>query len=327
MTRRPDAVRRRALLALPAFVGLTAATQRARAQVWPSRPVLLVVGSGAGGINDIIARTLADQMTGTLRQRVVVENRPGAGTTLAVQSVIRADPDGHTLLVNGSSHAVIAPLYPTAGIDVLKDLDSVTKLAIVPLVMAIHRSVPATDYASLVDWLKANPGRMTFGTNGVGSGAYLAAALFQRMAGVELEHVPYRTTPQALTDLNAGRIGMMVDTHTLLGPHIAEGTLRGIAATTIRRSSILPDLPTFDELGLRGYDASSWTGLYAPRGTPGTVVQRVTEAVRAAIADPAVAQRFQQQGIIPPTELGPAYLSSYLARDVAKWAPILINPR
>jgi len=312
------------LVAFAALALSVAAGGSAQAE-YPEKPVLLIVGSGAGGVNDIIARIYAEHMTKTMGQQVLVENRPGAGTTIAVSAVMKAAPDGYTMLVNGSSHGVISALYPQSGIDVVRDLDSVSMMAVVPLILAIHKSVPGDDYKSFVSYLKANPDKLSFGTNGAGSGAHLAGELFKRMADVSFVHVPYRTTPQALNDMLSGQIGLMIDTHTLLGPHIKAGTLKGIAATTVKRSSILPDLPTFDEMGLRGYDASSWTSMYAPKGTPKAIVDRLNRAIEAALADKAVIDRFEQLGIIGPTATGPEHLTAYLKQDIKKWSEILAS--
>jgi tripartite-type tricarboxylate transporter receptor subunit TctC len=290
---------------------------------YPDRPVRLIVGSGAGGVNDIIARVLAEKMSTTLGQPIVVENRPGGGTTIAVNEVKRASPDGYMLLANGSSHSVIGPLFPQSGIDVLKDLDSVSMLAVVPLIMVVNHTVPVKNFDQLIAYLKAHPGKLEFGSNGEGSGAYLASELFKKMAGVDFLQVPYRTTPMALSDLMAGRIALMIDTQTLLGPYIKAGTLIGIATTTIERSSIIPDLPTFDEKGLKGYEASSWTGLYAPKGTPQAVIDKLAAAVSQALADPVIIKKFADLGIIPPKQTGPAYQSAYLKQDVEKWQPVL----
>lgn len=311
-------------VALAATMLLTGTNARAD---YPDKPVLILVGSGAGGVNDVIIRILAEHMTRTLGQQVVVENRPGAGTTVAVAAVKKAAPDGYTLLVNGSSHGVIGSLYPQSGIDVIQDLDSVSMLAVVPLVMVVHQSVPANNFEEFVAYLKQNPNKLAFGTNGAGSGAHLAGELFKKMAQVEFSHVPYRTTPQALNDLLSGQIGLMIDTQTLLGPHIKAGTLRGMAATTTERSSILPDLPTFDEKGLKGYDASSWTSMYAPKGTPKEIVDKLNGAINAALSDPALIARFAQLGIIPPKQTGAEFLTAYLKQDIAKWSEILATAK
>lgn len=205
----------------------------------------------------------------------------------------------------------------------MRDLESVTIMGVVRLILAVHTSITATDYKSFVAYVKTNPGKVKFGTNGVGSGAHLAGELFKRMAGVNFVHIPYRTTPQTLNDLQFGQIGMMVGTHTLLGPYITAVTFKGIAATTVKRSSILPDLPTFDEMGLKEYDASSWTSMYAPKGTPKAIIDRLNRAASTALADRKVLKRFEQLGIIALREMGTSYLSTYLQQDIRKWSEIL----
>ncbi|MCJ8144002.1 tripartite tricarboxylate transporter substrate binding protein [Ancylobacter sp. A5.8] len=290
---------------------------------YPTRPITMIVGSGAGGINDLIARILGEHMSRTLGQPVVVENQPGGGSTIAISQVAKATPDGYTLLVNGSVHSVVGELYPKSGIDVQKDLESVSLLAGVPLILTVAKALPITDFASLVAYAKEHPNQLTFGSNGRGSGAHLAAELVKSMAGVQFKHIPYRTTPQALNDLLTGRISIMLGTVTMFSPHIDSGEVRPIAVSTGERSALVPNVPTFDELGLKGYEASSWTALYAPKGTPPEIIARINTGIAAALADEEVKKRFVQLGLIAPPELGPKYLTSYLDKDIARWSTVL----
>lgn len=301
---------------------LTLAAGLAHAQ-YPTKPITLVVGSGAGGINDLIARVLGEQMTKTLGQPFVVDNQPGGGSTIAIGQVSKAAPDGYTLLVNGSVHSVVGELYPKAHVDVLKDVQSVSMLAGAPLVLTVHKSLPITDFKTLVEYSKANPNKLTFGSNGRGSGAHLAAELVKKMAGVEFKHIPYRTTPQALNDLLTGRISIMLGTATMFAPHIQSGVVHGIGATTLERAAIIGDIPTFNELGLKDFEASSWTALYAPPGTPAPIVARLNAALKVALDDPGVKEKFVQLGLIEPTTLGPDYLTKYITEDIARWSAVL----
>lgn len=290
---------------------------------YPTRPITVLVGSGAGGINDLIARILGEHMSKTLGQPLVIENQPGGGSTIAISQVAKADPDGYTLLVNGSVHSVVGELYPKSGIDVEKDLQSVSLLAGVPLILTVVKTLPITDFNSLVAYAKEHPNQLTFGSNGRGSGAHLAAELVKSMAGVQFKHIPYRTTPQALNDLLTGRISIMLGTVTMFAPHIQSGEVRPIAVSTSERSALVPDVPTFNELGLKGYEASSWTALYAPKGTPAAVIDRLNVAIKAALEDEGVKKRFVQLGLIAPPELGATYLTTYINKDIARWASVL----
>jgi tripartite-type tricarboxylate transporter receptor subunit TctC len=301
---------------------LVAAPARAE-DPYPTRPIHVVVPFAAGGVIDVVTRVVAEHMAGALKQPLVIDNRPGAGSTIGASAVAKAAPDGYTLLVNGAAHSVIPALYPQANFDVTKDFEPVSILGRVPFVLAVHPSLPATGYASFIAYLKSNPGKVDFGSTGAGSAAHLSSELLKHMAGVEFEHIPYRGTPAVVTDLLAGRIGFMIDAQNLLATHIQSGALRGFAVTTLKRSSLLPALPTFDELGLKGYDSSSWQAMYAPAKTPRPIIDRLAASIAAALADPAVLDRFRSLGIERPDDLGPEKLDAYFNAEMAKWGPII----
>jgi tripartite-type tricarboxylate transporter receptor subunit TctC len=305
---------------LAALLFTTAAGAQER---WPQRPVRVVVAFAAGGAIDVVTRIVAEHMT-TLGQPLVVDNRPGAGSVIAAEAVAKAAPDGYTLLVNGAAQSVIPALYPTASVDIEKDFAPVSLLGRVPFVLTLNpRIVAAEDYPGFIRYLKAHPGAVNFSSSGPGSGAHLASELFRRMAQVEFVHVPYRGTPAATNGLLAGEVGFMIDAQNLLAPHIKAGTLRGIAATSLKRTHLLPDLPTFDELGMAGYEASSWQGMYAPAKTPPAIVEKLAGAVAAAVADPGVQARLAQVGVEIPTDLGPEHLAGYLASETRKWGAVI----
>jgi tripartite-type tricarboxylate transporter receptor subunit TctC len=319
-----QSVRRITAILAIVLLGCVCSLEHARAE-YPDRPITFVVGAGAGGLNDIVARLYAEHMAQTLGQPIVVKDIPGAGTTRAVSAVTEASPDGYTVLVNGSPHSVIAALYPETKIDVLNDLDSVSMLAYVPLVLAVNKSVPADDLPSLITYLKANPDKLSFGTIGVGSGAYMAMELFRRMSHVDLVHVPYRTTPEALDGLLQGQVDMMFDIYALLGSYIKSGVLKPIAVSTLKRSQTFPDIPTFDEMGVKGFDASGWTGMYITKGTPKAIIDQLSHAVAVAAADPDLIKHLTLLGIEPPLGMGPDFLTEYLRQDVKKWTDVLSN--
>ena len=305
---------------LSAFMLLIALSAPAAA-VYPERNITFICASGAGGIVDVTTRIVADHMAKTLGRSIVVQNEPGAGNTLAIGAVIKAPPDGYTALTLGPSAGVVGELYPKFSGDMQRDLQPVSVIGITPLVLLLHKDVPATDYASLVTYLKAHPNELTTGSNGRGSAGHLAGELFKKMAGVEIRYIPYRTTPQAQADLIGGRLSMMF--LSTLTDSIRAGTLRPIAVTTLERWNLFPDVPTFDELGLKGYEATTWVSMYLPKGAPQEVAEKLNAAVQAALADPAVLERLERAGVIAPRNTGPEFLSKYLKSEIEKWGEIL----
>lgn len=314
-------VSRRAILAaaaLPPVLPLSARAQPA----WPSRPIRLVVPFAAGGIIDVVARLVAEPLQRELGQTIVVENLPGAGSTIGVRSVVRAAPDGYTLLLNGAAHTVIPALYPDAGFDSVEDLVPVALVGDQSFLVCVHPGVPATDMPSLLAWLKQRRGEATFGTTGIGAASHLAGELLKTMADVDFTVVTYRGTPAAVTDFIAGRVDMMIDSQTLLAPFVQDGKARALAVTTTRRSRILPGLPTLEETGLAGYRASSFQALYAPARTPEPIVHALSAAVLKVLADPAVQRGFAERGVDPmPGDSAAA--ATFLRGEREKWLPIL----
>jgi tripartite-type tricarboxylate transporter receptor subunit TctC len=303
------------------LAGALALALRPAAAAYPERYITIICASGAGGIVDVTTRILAEHMSRTLGRNVVVQNEPGAGSTLAIAAVAKAPPDGYTVLTIGPGVSVVAELYPNVSVDVRRDLQPVSIMGAVPMVLLTHKDVPVTDYASLVAYLKAHPGELTTGSNGRGSAGHLAGALFKKMAGVDIRYIPYRTTPQAQTDLLAGRLSMMW--LSSLSDHSQIGTVHPIAVSTLERWKQFPDTPTFDQLGLKGYEATTWISMYLPKGAPREISDRLTAALDAALADPALRERLDQAGIVAPRSTGPDFLDQYLRREIDKWADIL----
>ncbi len=305
---------------IAALVAMAAATAPAAA-IYPERNITIICASGAGGIVDVTTRIIADHMSKTLGRTLVVQNEPGAGSTLAIAALAKAAPDGYTVLTIGPGVGVAAELYPKSGVDMLRDARPVSVVGVAPMVLLVHKDVPVTDYASLVAYLKAHPNELSTGSNGRGSAGHLAGALFKKMAGVDIRYVPYRTTPQAQTDLIGGRLSMMW--LSTLTDYIRAGTLRPIAVTTLERWKLFPDVPTFDELGLKGYEATTWISMYVPKGAPKEAIDKLTSALDAALADPSVRARLDQVGVIAPRTTGPDFLEKYLKLEIGKWAEIL----
>jgi tripartite-type tricarboxylate transporter receptor subunit TctC len=307
----------RLLAVLAALVTLSAPASAA----YPERTITIICASGAGGIVDVTTRIIADHMSKTLGRTIVVQNEPGAGNTIAIGAVAKAAPDGYTVLTLGPSAGVVGELYPKFSGDMQRDLQPVSIIGITPLVLLVHKDVPASDYASLVSYLKAHPNELTTASNGRGSAGHLAGELFKKMAGVEIRYIPYRTTPQAQADLIGGRLSMMF--LSTLTDSIRAGTLRPIAVTTTERWNLFPDVPTFDELGLKGYEATTWVSMYLPKGAPPEVADKLNAAIEAALTDPAVRQRLDQVGVLAPRHRGPDFLARYLKLEIDKWGEIL----
>jgi tripartite-type tricarboxylate transporter receptor subunit TctC len=305
-------------LALSLSLGLG---PRPATAAYPERYITIICASGAGGIVDVTTRILAEHMSRTLGRTVVVQNEPGAGSTLAIGAVAKAAPDGYTVLTIGPGVSVVAELYPNASVDVRRDLQPVSVMGVAPMVLLAHKDLPVSDYSSLLAYLKAHPNELTTGSNGRGSAGHLAGALFKTMAGVDIRYIPYRTTPQAQTDLIGGRLSMMW--LSTLTDHIQAGTLHPIAVTTLERWKQFPDTPTFDELGLKGYEATTWISMYLPKGASREVTDKLAAALDAALADPALRERLDQVGVLAPHSTGPGFLETYLKREIDKWADIL----
>jgi tripartite-type tricarboxylate transporter receptor subunit TctC len=280
------------------------------------------VAYGAGGAIDVVARIVAEGMATTLGKPVVVENKPGASGTIAADAVARSAPDGYTLLVTGTAHAVMKVLHPEATVDAKRDFLPVSHLGNMPFVLAVTPQFPAKDFPGFLAYLKANPGKANFGSAGPGSSSDLAVLLFAKMTGLDFVRVQYRSTPAAMNDLVAGQISFMLDSQNVLAPQVQAGALRGLAIGTNQRSRLLPDLKTLDELGLTGFDASSWQAMLAPAKTPPAIIERLSTAVAAAVADPSVQKKYLDLGYNLPPQVGPAALDAFLTRETEKWAPL-----
>src|SRR5437763_5085050 len=294
----------------------------AAAQPYPSRPVKIVVPATPGGAIDLIARALAEKMSGALGQPVIVENKPGAANNLGTESVAKSAPDGYTLLIVASSHATNKHLYKNLPYDPVKDFEPVVYTHVVPLLLAVHPSVPAKNLQELTAWMKANPDKAIYASSGPGSSLHMAAELYMSMTGTKMQHVPYKGSSAAHPDLLAGRTAMIFDTITAIRGHVKAGTLRGIAVTTLKRSSSMPELPTIAESGLPGYDASTWGGILAPASTPREVVAKLNGAMNAVLRQDDVRAKLGGAGIEiqggTPGEFG-----EVIKAEIDKWGRIV----
>jgi tripartite-type tricarboxylate transporter receptor subunit TctC len=315
-------MRRRSALALPAL--LLPAALRAQ-PAWPSRPVRIVVPFAAGGSTDVSTRLLAPRIQQILGQPVVIENRGGAGGTLGSEVVARAAPDGGTFLMGTiSTHVLAVGLYGSRlPYDPERDFVAVAPTVLVPICITVHPSLGVTELAGLVALLKANPGKYAYGTGGAGGSAHIGAVAFLNAIGAEATHVPYRGSGPMLADMLAGQVTMCFDTPALIAPHHAAGRLRCLAVATASRSLLMPGVPTAAEAGLPGYRAYSWFGLFAPAGTPASIVERMNQAVREALLDPANRARLEEQDLPPIAEGSPAEFAAFLRRELESWVPVV----
>jgi tripartite-type tricarboxylate transporter receptor subunit TctC len=293
----PFTGRRATLAAFAAALCCGAAS--AQAQTWPNKPVSLVVPFPAGGTTDVLARALAERLTQTLGQTVIVESKPGAGATLGADYVAKSKPDGYTLLVGAVHHTIASSVYKKLPYDFQKDLLPITTIAMVPNVLVVNAASPAKNVAELVALGKATKDKLSYGSNGNGTAQHLIGTQFHNLTGVELLHVPYKGSGPLTTDLLGGQVTMSFDTITPVLQHIKAGKLRALAVTTARRSSALPDVPTLAEAGLKGFDIGTWFGVLAPAATPKDIVARLSSEMVRIIQSPEFRKRMDEIGAEP----------------------------
>ncbi|HUI94416.1 MAG TPA: tripartite tricarboxylate transporter substrate binding protein [Xanthobacteraceae bacterium] len=313
---------RREILRLAAGAATLAAAPRlARAQAYPTRPVRILVGFAPGGGTDIMARLLGAWLGERLGQNFLVENRTGAGTNIATEMAIRAAPDGYTLLEGCLPNAANGALYPGLSFDFVRDVTPVAGASRESFIIEVHPDVPVHSVPELIAYAKANPGKLTMASAGIGSGNQLFGELFQSMTGTKFVDVTYRGAGPALVDLMAGRAQIMFASISSSIGFLKAGKLRGLAVTMTTRQPALPDLPTVAEF-VPGYDTSFWQGLVAPKGTPANVVDTLNRAVNAALADPKIKARFDELGVIamPGT---PADFGKLIAAETARWSKVI----
>jgi tripartite-type tricarboxylate transporter receptor subunit TctC len=310
-------------LILAAAVALGLASPAGAQDRFPVRPVTLVVPFAAGGSTDVVARLVAQKMAEGLGQQVVVENRAGAGGNLGAQAVSRAAPDGYTILMaTVATHALNPLIAKKKPYDPVSDFEPISLLAIVPNVLVVNPSFPAKDVGELVALLKANPGKYNYASSGNGTPLHLSGELFKTLSGTQMTHVPYRGSGPALTDVVAGQVPIMFDNLPSASEFIKAGTLRGLAVTTKERAPSFPDMPTMAEGGLAGYETYTWNALFAPKGTPKAVVDRLNAEAIKALQDPGLQARLKD---FSATVVGstPDALAAHVKAELAKWEPVV----
>ena len=311
---------RAAAAALPVADLLTLA-RIARADTYPSRSVRLIVPQAASSSSDIHARLLADWLSKQLGQSFVVDDRPGSGGNIGTETVVRAAPDGYTLLAVNSQNAISPALYPDITFNAVKDIAPIGQISLAPLIMEVHPSVPAKTVPEFIAYAKANPGKINMASAGVGGPQHLAGQLFKSMAGLDLVHVPYKGSTPAVTDMLAGNVQLMFDVTPTALPQIRAGKLRGLGVTSKTRLASVPDLPPVADF-LPGYEAQGWIGLGAPKGTPEPIIQTLNKELNAGLAQPAIKQRLTEIGVIvkggTPDEFG-----RFIASETEKWGKVI----
>lgn len=300
---------------------LPAVSRAAWPQSYPLQPVRIIVGFTAGGPNDILARLMGQWLSERLGQPFVIENRLGAGSNIATEAVVRAPPDGYTLLLVGSPNAINATLYSKLNFDFIRDIAPVASFIRGPLVMVVHPSVPAETVPEFIAYAKANPGKLSYGSGGVGGITHMTAELFKMMAGVNIVHVPYRGVAPALTDLLGGRVQVLFTNQAQSIPYVSAGKLRALAITTATRSAALPDIPTVGEF-VPGYEASSIFGFGAPKNTPAEIIEILNKEINAGLADPKIKARLAD--LDGAALVGsPADFAKLIAEETEKWGKVI----
>src|SRR5499425_35385 len=302
-------------------VALPGVSRVAWAQAYPSRPVRLIVPAPAGGSFDITARLMGQWLSERLGQPFVIENRPGAGTNIGTEAVVRAPADGYTLLLVGTPNAINATLYDKLNYNFIRDIAPIAGIIREPNVMVLNPSVPAKTVPDFIAYAKANPRKINMASSGNGSSPHMAGELFKMMAGIDMVHVPYRGGGPALTDLLAGQVQVYFPTTVASIGYIRAGRLRALAVTAATRSDALPDIPTVGEF-LPGYEASTWYGVGAPKGTPAEIVEKLNKEINAGLADPTMKARLADLGG-DVLALSPADFGKLIAEETAKWAKVI----
>jgi tripartite-type tricarboxylate transporter receptor subunit TctC len=292
------------------------------AQAYPAKPIRMIIAFPPGGPTDIVARIVAQKLGEQLGQQVLVDNRPGAGGNIAAELAARATPDGYTIFYNTSAIVIGPALYAKVNYDTVKDFVPVALTATVPLVLLVHPSVPVKTPRDLVELGKAKPGTLNYSSSGIGTITHLAAALLAERTGITVQHVPYKGSAPALVDLVGGQVQFMIDTINTGLPYVRDGRLRAVAVATIKRSSVLPDLPTLDETLLPGFEMSAWQGVVVPAGTPMAVVERLNAELNKVMASPDVRSRLALQGAEPLGGTSAEY-AAYMQSESVKWSQVI----
>jgi tripartite-type tricarboxylate transporter receptor subunit TctC len=307
---------------LLALVAMIAITLPAAAQEYPSRNVRIIVPFGPGGPADIYARFLGQHLSEALKQPFVIENRPGAGAVIGTDEVAKSAPDGHTLLMMSNTHTTNETLIPNKPYQLMRDLAPVAPVNYSDLVMVVHPSLPVKDLKELIALAKAKPGGLNYASSGPGTPYHMAGELFKAMSSTDIVHVPHRASGEARNSVMGGHVQMMLDAISTMAPTIQGGQVKALGVTGKKRSSILPDVPTIDEAGVPGYEATIWLGLMAPKGTPQPIVDKLNAEITRVLNRPDVKDAWAKQGV-EAMIMTPAEFDRYLRDDIDKWASVV----
>jgi tripartite-type tricarboxylate transporter receptor subunit TctC len=314
-------VKLKPVVAVALFAAGFAFAGGAYAQAFPSRGITIVIPATPGGAIDLTARVMGPKLTDAWGKPVVVENKAGATGIIGTEFIAKAAPDGYTLVLVASSHAINPSMFKKLPYDTVKSFEPVVLTHVLPLMLVVHPSLPVKNVQELIAYGKANPGKLSFASSGPGGAPHMSGELFKSMAGVDMLHVPYKGSTAAHSDLLSGRTSLMFDTVTAINPHVKGGALRALAVTTAKRSAAAPDVPTMAEAGLKGYETSTWGGILAPAGTPKDVVDKLNAEMNKALAAPDVRQRMLDAGIEPAGGT-PQQFAAFIQSEMVKWGKV-----
>jgi len=293
-----------------------------RAQDYPTHPIRIIVPFGAGGPADVAARVLGNAMEDSFKQPFVIENRPGAGAVIGTQDAEKSVPDGYTLLMMSNTQTANESLVPQRKYQLMRDLVAIAPINVADLVIVVHPSVPAKSLNEFITLVTSQPGKLNYASSGTGTPYHMAGELFKSMTATDIVHVPYRNSGEARTGVIGGQVQMMIDSVTTMAPNVMQGQVRALATTGKTRSSVLPDVPTADEEGVKGYEATIWLGLMAPKGTPQFIIDKLNAAVNEVIKRPDIVKLWADQGATPMS-MTPAEFDKFLRDDIVKWAEVV----
>ncbi len=314
--------RRDFLAATGAGAVVTAIPQQAFAQSYPTKPIKFVVGFAPGGATDVVGRLMAKKLGDALGQPIIIENKAGGSSNIGAEAVARSAPDGYTFYVCAITSAINASLFPKLPFDFARDFEPVALFAKVPNILVVHPSVPAKSLKELIDYARANPGKLSYASSGSGTSIHMCGELFKILAKVDLVHIPYKGSAPAMTDMIGGQVQVMFDNMPSALPHVKAGKLRALAVTSAQRSPSAPDVPTMSEAGLDGFDVQSWFGLMAPKGTPREIIARLnTESVKA-LGTADIKERFMDLGAVPVPMSSDAF-GDFIRAEITRWAEVV----
>jgi tripartite-type tricarboxylate transporter receptor subunit TctC len=317
-------VRRRAFLQLSTSLGLAAPALANARDAWPNQPVRFICPFAAGGPTDVAARLVADGLSNTLSQRFVVENRTGSGVVVGTEAVAKSAKDGYTFLYSTVAHSVLRPLFSNLSFDPVGDFQPVALVGVIPMLLMVNNNVPAKSLKELMELFRASPGKYDYGSSGAGGAVHLATELFLHQAGgLKVNHIPYRGSAPAIPDLLNGNLTMFLNVASDGVASVQRGTTRGLAISSAHRMPQLPDVPTFGEAGLPGYEAYTWHMLFAPAGTPPEIVRTLNESVNTVMREDRVRQRFSEMTIETRSDTTPETAAQWLQSEMAKWEPLV----